>query len=80
MILAEIYILEYICHAKGFGAIIKKNQLYKNDLFNGAGGYVNLSDSEFEVENTITLLKGKYVCMYKYGMPYDIEFLYKLIK
>ncbi|MDS0525559.1 MerR family transcriptional regulator [Clostridium sp. SHJSY1] len=65
--------------SKGFGAIIEKNQLYKNDLFNGAGGYVNLSDDEYEIENTITLPCGKYVCMYKYGMPYDVVFLYKLV-
>lgn len=66
--------------AKGFGAIIKKNQLHKEDIFMGAGGYGNLSDTEHDIENTITLLSGKYVCMYKYGMPYDVEFLHTLIK
>lgn len=66
--------------AKGFGAIIKKEQLDKEDLFIGAGGYVNLSETEQEIENTITIPSGKYVCMYKYGMPYDVEFLFTLKK
>lgn len=66
--------------AKGFGAIIKKDQLGKEDIFKGAGGYVNLSDDEHNIENTITLPAGKYVCMYKYGMPYDVEFLHMLLK
>lgn len=66
--------------AKGFGTIIKKNQLHNKDIFSGAGGYVNLSDIESHVENTITIPSGKYVCMYKYGMPYDVEFLHTLVK
>ena len=68
-----------ILPAKGFGAIIKKNQLDKEEIFKGAGGYVNLSESEHDIENTITLPSGKYVCMYKYGMPYDMEPLNKLL-
>lgn len=66
--------------AKGFGTIIKKNQLDKEDIFKGAGGYVNLSDSEYDIENAVILPSSKYVCMYKYGMPYDVEFLHALIK
>lgn len=69
-----------ILPAKGFGAIIKKNQLDKEEIFKGAGGYVNLSDNEHDIENIITIPSGKYVCMYKYGMPYDVEFLYTLLK
>lgn len=66
--------------ARGFGAIIKKEQLDKEDIFNGAGGYINLSYLEQDVENTIIVPSGKYVCMYKYGMPYEAEYLYTLIR
>jgi DNA-binding transcriptional MerR regulator len=69
-----------ILPAKDFGAIIKKNHLDKDDIFKEAGGYVSLVGSEYDIENTITIPSGKYVCMYKYGMPYDVEFLYTLIE
>lgn len=66
--------------AKGFGTIIRRDEIDKEYIFNGAGGYVALSDIELDIENTITIPSGKYVCMYKYGMPYDVEFLHTLIK
>lgn len=69
-----------ILPAKGFGTIIKKNNLYKEDIFKGAGGYVNLSYDENNIESTITIPSGKYVCMYKYGMPYDTEYLHMLLR
>lgn len=66
--------------SKGFGTIIMKDQLDKEYIFEGSGGYIALSNTEDSIENTITLPAGKYVCMYKYGMPYDTQFLYKLIE
>lgn len=65
---------------EGFGTIIMKDGLDKEYIFEGAGGYVILSHADEYIENTVTLPAGKYVCMYKYGMPYDTEFLYKLIR
>lgn len=69
-----------IIPSKAFGTIIKNDQLDKEDIFRGAGGYVSLSRDEGDIENAMILPSGKYVCMYKYGMPYDTEFLYKLLK
>ncbi|OAA90440.1 MerR family transcriptional regulator [Clostridium ljungdahlii] len=65
---------------ESFGTIIMKDGLNKKYIFEGAGGYVALSHADDYIENTVTLPAGKYVCMYKYGMPYDTEFLYKLIR
>lgn len=66
--------------AKGFGSIIKKEQLNKKNILEGAGGYVNLSDTKINIENMTIVPAGRYVCMYKYGMPYDIEFLNELLQ
>lgn len=69
-----------IIPSRGFGTIIMKDQLDKEYIFEGAGGYIALSDTKHNIENTITLPAGKYACMHKYGMPYDTEFLYRLIE
>ncbi len=69
-----------ILSSKKFGTIIMKNQLEKKYIFERAGVFSILSSIENNIEDIITLPAGKYVCMYKYGMPYDTEFLYKLLE
>jgi len=64
-----------------FGTIIPKNSLEKSNIFEGAGVYIILNiNDDSELENAVTLPAGKYACMYKYGMPYQKEYLCSLIK
>lgn len=66
--------------SKGFGTIIKKNKLKELNIFDGAGSFIVLPFIGSKIQNLITLPPGKYACMYKYGMSYETEHLYKLIK
>lgn len=56
---------------KGFGSIIKKEALERQEYLSGAGACIFLPHWNSEIKNTITLAGGDYICMYKYGMPYD---------
>ena len=63
----------------GFGSIIKKAAAQSGDWLSGAGSCIFLPVWNKEHENTQTIPAGEYVCMYKYGMPYDTEHLEKLM-
>jgi len=41
---------------------------------------VTLSSHDPDVENMMILPAGKYVCMFKYGMPYDTQYLKNLLE
>lgn len=64
-----------------FGTIILKDSLQNDNIFNGAGVYIILDNNfdEYKIKSIITLPEGKYVCMYKYGMPYQTQFLHNLL-
>lgn len=66
--------------AGGFGSIIKKSGVEKNKWLQGAGSCIFLPVWNKEHENTLTIPAGEYLCMYKYGMPYDTEHLEKLMQ
>lgn len=66
--------------SNGFGTMIMKSELEKDNIFLGAGVYLSVPTKDYGIENVITLPAGKYACMYKYGMPYETDFLYKLIE
>lgn len=63
-----------------FGTIIMKDELEKDNIFKGSGGFIEIPTEIADIKNIITLPAGDYVCMYKYGMPYDTEALYDLIE
>jgi DNA-binding transcriptional MerR regulator len=63
----------------GFGVIIKEESILGQDHFNGAGVYILVPFFEKPVENLLILPAGEYVCMLKYGMPYDTQHVVKLI-
>jgi DNA-binding transcriptional MerR regulator len=65
--------------SKGFGTIVMKDSLGKENIYEGAGVYMSLPLIGSHIENVITLPAGQYVCMYKYGMPYDSNFLHSLM-
>ncbi|MGB4440567.1 MAG: MerR family transcriptional regulator [Sedimentibacter sp.] len=72
-----------ILPSNDFGTIILKNSIGKNNILEGSGVYmiVNINDvDDIEADYIITLPAGKYVSMYKYGMPYETEFLFKLLE
>lgn len=68
--------------SSGWGSIIKKESLDTHQPLAGAGGYANVSSDDYPVTETIKELvvfpAGEYVCMYKYGMPYDIPHVHIL--
>jgi DNA-binding transcriptional MerR regulator len=65
--------------SNGFGTIILKNSISCPDIFNGAGAYILLPYLEEHIENLLILPAGEYVCMRKYGMPFDTKHLFDLI-
>lgn len=57
----------------GWGALVLRRALDRENPFEGAGAYVNLNEDfpEADVPSLRILPAGEYACMYKYGMPYD---------
>ena len=66
--------------SSGFGSIIKKCSVLKGDSLLHAGSCVFLPQWDEEHEHTIDLPAATYVCMYKYGMPYEVEHIDTLMK
>lgn len=62
-----------------FGTVIMKKQLETDSLFSKAGIFMCLPNKNIPMKNKIILPAGKYACMYKYGMPYDTEYLFTLL-
>ena len=69
--------------SSGFGALFFKNQLEKGDILKGAGGFINLPRDKSKVKtrtHIVTLPAGDYICCCKYGMPYDLGQLNRLLE
>ena len=66
--------------SNGFGTILPAAALYTDKLFENAGSYIFLPYSEVDIKNVRILPAGNYACMYKYGMPYEEEHVYKLLE
>lgn len=64
---------------KDWGTIIPHKNLHTDNLFSGAGVFVRFPLKCSSEEKGIQLPEGEYACMYKYGMPYDYEHLYRLV-
>lgn len=69
-----------ILPSAGFGTMITQSSVASGHLLNGAGAFVNLTMNAPEMDNEIILPAGKYVCMFKYGMPYETSYLQKLVE
>ncbi|SHI80603.1 MerR family transcriptional regulator [Parasporobacterium paucivorans] len=66
----------------GWGAMLHSRNLASGDLIREAGGYANLPlDCEVDegMEGIITIPEGDFACMSKYGMPYEIKYIYYLV-
>lgn len=74
------YLAQYeMLVSNGFGTIIRKDSLDKEDIMEGSGVYVLLPYPESDMKNIKSLPAGEYLCMYKYGMPYDLEHLHYML-
>ncbi len=67
----------------GWGAMLLRASLDTDHPLEGAGAYVNLpadftNTYGIPEENLITMPEGFYVCMGKYGMPYETKDIYAL--
>jgi len=76
----NILVKQGMIPSAGFGTIIMAGSLEKKYIFDGAGAFISLSARDADIQNVVTLPAGKYACMYKYGMPYDTQFLYSLLQ
>lgn len=59
-----------------WGALISKDALNTDEPLAGAGAYVDFECDEVDIRNVpggLVLEAGEYACMYKCGMPYEIE-------
>lgn len=67
--------------SKGFGALIRYQFICEGMPLKNAGSIIHLPDAKIEnnIENLYTIPEGEYAVMYKYGMPYDLKPLYKLL-
>lgn len=66
--------------SNGFGTYIKKDSIHKNDIFEGAGTFITLPYVDNMIENVMIMPAGNYICMTKYGMPYDDSHLHYLLE
>jgi DNA-binding transcriptional MerR regulator len=63
----------------GFGSIIKMASVLSGEPLTGAGSCIFLSPWSTEHSNTVEIPSSHYACMYKYGMPYDMTYVNKLM-
>ena len=67
----------------GWGAKLLSINLETGDLLQGAGGYAYLPPGT-EVDEGLfgleTVPEGEYACLCKYGMPYEIKYVYELLE
>ncbi|MBR3313204.1 MAG: MerR family transcriptional regulator [Atopobiaceae bacterium] len=64
----------------GFGALLDARAAFSETPLADAGSVIVLPDETSTDEMEVrTLPAGEYVCMYKYGMPYDVEPLRRLL-
>lgn len=65
----------------GWGAILRKDALDTEHPLSGAGAYVNFAGESVNASDAahlITLEETECACMYKYGMPYEADSVYRL--
>lgn len=65
--------------SNGFGTMILQRSIDSENILAGAGVYILLPYWENNIEHLITIPAGEYVCMCKYGMPFDTKHLLELI-
>lgn len=66
--------------SSGFGSILKKQAVLRKEPLAEAGSCVFLPQWDEEHEHTVDIPAATYACMYKYGMPYEVEHVEKLMQ
>ncbi len=59
----------------GFGSLFGKDSVLAHQPLAGAGSYIELSLWNEDFPDSRLIPTGEYVCFYKYGMPYDTEYI-----
>lgn len=62
-------------HLHGYGVLLKASNFSQENQFKDAGVFIFLDASDIKPQTCQTLKAGKYLSMFKYGMPYDLEAL-----
>lgn len=66
--------------SSSFGSILKKDGVIAGRYLEGAGSCIFLPDmDDYQGCNVVNIPGGDYICMYKYGMPYEVEYIEKLV-
>lgn len=63
-----------------WGAILFKDYLNSSNPLHNAGGCTFIPPEIEGIENTVVFPAGNYVCMSKYGMPYELAHVEKLVR
>lgn len=69
-----------ILPSKRWGALIFKEELEKGTPINHAGGCCLINHNLPDLPGLHILKEGDYACMPKFGMPYDMEHIHKLVR
>ncbi len=67
----------------GWGAILRRDALETGSPLAGAGAYVNFSGGPVagrDQDRLLTLEEAEYACMYRYGMPYELDGIARLMQ
>lgn len=67
----------------GWGAMLLSKNLTEGSLLEGAGGYAYIAtDVEIDenMQGVVTIPEGDFACLCKYGMPYEIKYVYELVE
>lgn len=73
----QIFKQEHI-PSSGFGSLFTKEAVEKGISLAGAGSFIFLPTGDIGDIRGKDIPEGQYVCLYKYGMPYDIKHLEQL--
>lgn len=67
--------------SNGFGTLLKKESVHQENFLENAGIFISLPfvQEGLDIPEARVLPAGRYVTMYKYGMPYDNSHLNKLL-
>lgn len=67
----------------GWGALINFSDLSTSTPLGNAGSYINLVSEDCDaaegLESLTVFPEGEYACMYKYGMPYELDHIFNLM-
>jgi len=61
--------------SKGYGSLVKLKAVLSRDWTRGAECFIFLPQWHGDLDNLVRFPVGEYVCLYKYGLPYDGSYI-----